>query len=146
MPPNSETGLDPGRSPHRSKALAAWAALLGGWIGLHRRYLKSSVWWVYPMIALPAIGWALRTEPWFRQPGFFIFALVGVISMVEAIVIALTADERWDLRHNPNSGRRSSSGWSAVIVAVLALILAAMLGMTTMAIALEAYFLSKRGG
>lgn len=97
------------------------------------------------MIAMPAIGWALRTEPWFRQPGFFIFSLVVVVSLVEAIVIALTSDERWDQRHNAHSAHRSANRWAPVIVAVVALIVAAMLGMTVMAIALEGYFSSRRG-
>ena len=131
--------------PHRRKALAALLAMLTGWAGLHRLYLGSSLWWVYPMIALPAIGWALRGEPWFRQPGFFIFSLVVVIGLAEAIITALTPDERWDHRHNPASGRVSANGWAAVLIAIGSLIVGALLGMTVMAIALEGFFLSRRG-
>jgi len=130
---------------HLSRPLAALLALLTGWAGLHRLYLRSSLWWIQPMIAMPAIGWALRTEPWFRQPGFFIFTVVVVLSLIEGIVISLTTDERWDQRHNPASGQRSANRWAPVIIAVLSLIVAAMLGMTVMAIALEGYFLSRRG-
>ena len=129
---------------HRSRALAGLLALVGGWAGLHRLYLGSGLWWVQPMIAMPSIGWALRAEPWFRQPGFFIFSLVVVVSLVEAIVIALTSDERWDERRNAGSARRSANRWAPVLIAVISLILAAMLGMTVMAIALEGYFSSRR--
>jgi hypothetical protein len=130
---------------HRRKAIAALLAMLTGWAGLHRLYLRSSLWWIQPMIALPALGWALRAEPWFRQPGFFIFAVVVVISLAEAIIMALTSDERWDARHNPDSGQRSANGWAPVLIAIGSLILAAMLGMTVMAIALEGFFLARRG-
>jgi hypothetical protein len=133
------------RARHRSRPLAALLALLTGWAGLHRLYLRSGLWWIQPMIAMPAIGWALRTEPWFRQPGFFIFTVVVVLSLIEAIVISLTSDERWDQRHNPGSGQRSANRWAPVIIAVLSLIGAAMLGMTVMAIALEGYFMARRG-
>jgi hypothetical protein len=67
------------------------------------------------------------------------------LSLIEAIVISLTSDERWDQRHNPGSGQRSANRWAPVIIAVLSLIGAAMLGMTVMAIALEGYFMARRG-
>jgi hypothetical protein len=96
------------------------------------------------MLALPAIGWALRESPWFRQPGFFAFGLIVVVSLAETIVIALTSDERWDRRFNPGSPVQSRNGWAPVLIAIMALIAAVMLGMTTMALALEAFFMSRR--
>ena len=146
--PRPVDGPDPSSSgprPHRRKALAALLAMLTGWAGLHRLYMRSSLWWVYPMIALPAIGWALRGEPWFRQPGFFIFSLIVVMGLAEAIITALTPDERWDHRHNLASGRVSANGWAPVLIAIGSLIVGALLGMTVMAIALEGFFLSRRG-
>ena len=97
------------------------------------------------MLAMPLLGWALRSDPWFRQPGFFVFSLIVVVGMAEAIVICLRPDARWDDRHNPHSGRRSANRWAPVIIAVLSLILAAMLAMTVMAIALEGWFNARLG-
>jgi hypothetical protein len=138
--------VDSGSLPgHRSKTVAALLAMLSGWAGLHRLYLRSGLWWIRLMIALPAMGWALRSEPWFRQPGFFIFSLLVVIGLAEAIIMALTPDERWDRRHNAASGRVSASRWGPVLIAIGSLIVGALLGMTVMAIALEGFFLSRRG-
>lgn len=97
------------------------------------------------MLSVPLLGWALRSEPWFRQPGFFAFGLIVVITLIEAIVIGLTADARWDARHNANSGRASANRWAPVLIAIVSLIGAAMLGMTVMAIALEGWFNARLG-
>jgi hypothetical protein len=126
--------------PHRHKTVAGLLALLGGALGLHRLYLRAAYWWVYPMLCLPALGWALRNPPWYRHAGFFVLALVVVVSMAEAIRFSLTSDERWDALHNPASSKRSANRWGPVLIAILGLIVAAMLGMTTMAIALEGLF------
>lgn len=130
---------------HRSRPFAGLLALLTGYLGLHRLYLGSPLWWLYPMLSLPLIGWALRAEPWYRQPGFFVFSLITVIALIEGIVINLTADSRWDERHNRHSGRVSANRWAPVLLAVLSLIGAAMLGMTVMAIALEGWFNARMG-
>ncbi len=130
---------------HRSRPLAAALALATGWLGLHRLYLRSPAWWLYPMLSMPLLGWALRTEPWFRQPGFFGFSLLVVITLIEAIIISLTSDERWDARHNQRSGRVSANRWAPVLIAILSLIGAAMLGMSVMAIALEGWFNARLG-
>jgi len=130
-------------APFRVKAVAGLLALLAGAIGAHRLYLGSRFWWIYPVVALPPLGWAMQAQEWFREPGFFVAAVVQVVAMVEAIVFCLTPDERWDARWNPGSGRRSASGWAAVLVAMAALILGAILLMSVMAIGLEGYFASR---
>src|SRR5690606_3144013 len=73
------------RSRFRSRLVAGVLAFLVGFSGAHRRYLGSRWWPVYPLIALPGIGLALRFEPWYRHPGFFVAALVVVAAMLEAI-------------------------------------------------------------
>ncbi|MFM8556015.1 MAG: hypothetical protein ACKODG_07555 [Betaproteobacteria bacterium] len=130
---------------HRSRPLAALLALLSGTLGLHRLYLRSGIWWVYPMLSMPLLGWALRADPWFRHPGFFAFSLLAVVTLIEAIVISLTPDLRWDQRHNTKSGRTSANRWAPVLIAIVSLIGAAMLGMSGMAIALEGWFNARLG-
>ena len=97
------------------------------------------------MVSMPLAGWALRADPWFRHSGFFLFSLIAVVTMVEAIVIGLTADARWDARHNPDSGIVSANRLAPILIAIVSLIGAAMLGMSVMAIALEGWFNSRMG-
>ena len=127
----------------RSKAVAGLLAVVAGVTGAHRLYLGSRFWWVYPVLALPPLGWALQAEEWFRHPGFFAAAAVQVAALLESIVFCLAPDERWDARWNPGSARRSASGWPAVLVAIAALTLGAILTMSVLAIALEGYFASR---
>ncbi|MCL4184605.1 MAG: TM2 domain-containing protein [Burkholderiaceae bacterium] len=129
---------------HRSKTVAGALALCAGFAGAHRLYLGARWWWIYPLLALPAMGVALRAEPWYRHPGFFLAALVALVAMVEAIVFCLTPDAKWDALRNPGSARRSASGWGAVLIAIVALMLGATLMMSVLAIALETWFESTR--
>lgn len=132
-------------APHRSKTLAGALALVAGSVGAHRLYLGARWWWIYPLLSLPAMGIALRVDPWYRHPGFFFAAAVALAAMLEAIVICLTPDPKWDAKHNPHSGRSSASGWPAVLVAMASLILGATLMMSVLAIALETLFTSMSG-
>ncbi|MCO5108733.1 MAG: TM2 domain-containing protein [Burkholderiaceae bacterium] len=132
-------------APHRSKTLAGALALVAGSVGAHRLYLGARWWWIYPLLSLPAMGIALRADPWYRHPGFFFAAAVALAAMLEAIVICLTPDPKWDAKHNPHSGRSSASGWPAVLVAMASLILGATLMMSVLAIALETLFTSMAG-
>ncbi|RPH59077.1 MAG: NINE protein [Burkholderiales bacterium] len=126
--------------PHRSKPIAGALALFVGFAGAHRLYLGARGWWLYPLLALPAMGIALRADPWFRHPGFFVATIVVLVAMLEAIVICLTPDARWDARHNPGSAQHSSSGWAVVLIAIAALMLGVTLMMSVLAIALETWF------
>lgn len=128
----------------RSRFVAGLLAFVVGFSGAHRRYLGSRWWPVYPLIALPAIGLALRAEPWYRHPGFFIAALVVVAAMLEAVLFSITPDERWDARYNAGVDRRSRGGWSNIFVAIAALMIGAVLLMAVLALALETLFLPTR--
>ncbi len=133
-------------TPHLSRTLAGVLALVLGWAGAHRLYLRSSGWWVYPAVSMPglAIAFGLGGEQWFRHPGFFVAVLPALGSIFEAILISLTADEKWDARHNPRSGMRSGNRWGPVLVAIIALMVGVTLMMSVMAIALEEWFKAAR--
>lgn len=128
--------------PHRSKTLAGALALFLGWAGAHRLYLGSRIWWLYPLVAMPAMGLAVAVggDAWFRHPGFFVASLVALIAMLEAILISLTPDDKWDARRNAGSGAKSANRWGPVLIAIAALMLGATLMMSVLAIALEGYF------
>jgi hypothetical protein len=45
---------------------------------------------------------------------------------LEALVIGLTPDEKWDAKHNPTSGKKSESHWVLALILVLTLGIGAM--------------------
>lgn len=124
----------------RSRAVAAWLAMLAGTFGAHHYYLGRRFWWVYPLIAMPLLGIALQFDEWYRQWPFFIAATVTLVSLGEAIRIALTSDEAWDARFNPDSGLHSRNGVGVVMVAILSLFLGNLLGMSVLALTVEKIF------
>lgn len=85
---------------HKNKTLATFLASIFGGLGFHRFYLygKKDFWaWVHVML----------------------FPLSIFPAFIEALVIGLTPDEKWDEAHNKDSGRMSDSGWPLVILLVL---------------------------
>ncbi len=87
-------------TPHKSKALATLYASLFGGLGIHRFYLygKKDVWaWVH--VAL--------------------FPLSVYAGFLEALIIGLTPDDKWDAAHNLDSGQQSKSGWPLAVLLVL---------------------------
>ncbi|MCO5121182.1 MAG: NINE protein [Burkholderiaceae bacterium] len=124
----------------RSRAVAAALAMFAGTLGAHHFYLGRRFWWVYPLIAMPLLGIALRFDEWYRQWPFFIAALVTVVSLGEAIRIALIPDESWDARFNADSAVRSHNGVGVVLVAIFSLLLATLIGMSVLALMFEGIF------
>jgi TM2 domain-containing membrane protein YozV len=106
---------------HKNKTLATLLALLFGGIGLHRFYLHGSrdAWGWLHFAALPLSALLVLGQP---HAALIFSAGPLVISMlaacIEALVIGLTPDEKWDARHNPASGRRSASGWGVALLLV----------------------------
>ncbi len=41
--------------------------------------------------------------------------------LLEALVLGLTPDAKWDLKHNLNSGRQTESTWPLALILALAL-------------------------
>src|SRR4051812_40827656 len=99
---------------HKNKTFATLLAAALGGLGAHRFYLfnKRDVW-----------GWAhLASVPcsllliWLMPPGQPLLFLAAPLVMsilaafIEALVIGLTPDDKWDAQHNPDSARQSKSG------------------------------------
>jgi len=124
----------------RSRAVAAVLAMLAGTFGAHHFYMGRRFWWIYPLIAMPLLGIALRFDEWYRQWPFFIAAAVTIVSLGEAIRIALISDESWDARFNPGSDIRSNNGVGVVMVAILSLFFGNLLGMSVLALMVEKIF------
>ena len=126
----------------RSMWVAGLLGLLVGSIGLHRFYLGQSYWWLYGLIFVPLMAIALQAEEWFREPTFFVAAVVTMVALFETIKTGLTPAEKWDAMFNAGTGQKTQGGALAVAIAVLALMAGAILSMAVLAIFLEGLFLS----
>jgi TM2 domain-containing membrane protein YozV len=138
---------DPPRQ--RSKAIAAWLALVGGSLGLHRFYLygPSDPWaWLHPWPTLAgAYGfWRMREFGVDDAWGSLLVPLLGAmlaVTMLSAIVYGLTDDERWNTRHNARAAPGAAgSAWPAIIAVILALACGAAITMATIAFTAQRYF------
>ena len=85
---------------YKNKTLATFLAAVFGGLGFHRFYLygKKDLW-----------AWA----------HVLLFPLSIFPALIEALMIGLTADEKWDKMHNMDSGRTSHSSWPLAILLVL---------------------------
>lgn len=132
---------------YRSKTLAAWLALLLGALGAHRFYLRGwrdALGWAYwPPTLLGLWGvWRMRGLGQDDHLAWLLIPLLGLslsTAMLAAIVLALTADEKWAVRHNPG-GEVVPSGWGAVLAAIAALALGGAVLMGTIAFGLQKLF------
>ncbi len=107
---------------HKNKAFATLLAAALGFTGVHRLYLygvRDRWLWLHASSLLaaallltvaPSLNWFYMLLP------VLLSALAGII---EAFVIGLLADEKWDAKHNSGSGKTSSSsGWLALVLVV----------------------------
>jgi hypothetical protein len=124
----------------KHKALAAMLASLTGALGLNRLYLGQKLWWLPLAVTLIALPLIIGVKNWYQTPAFFVLMLPVIAGFVQALVIALMPDERFDVRFNAGQSRRNRSGWDAVLVAVITLMAGATVLMTTIALLTQTYF------
>jgi TM2 domain-containing membrane protein YozV len=130
---------------HKSKPAAGALAAFFGAIGAHRLYLRSRWWWIYAAVAVPCAVWALQSKEWFKQPAFFIGMVPVIVGLFEAILISLTADEKWDAKYNAGSGQTSANRWPPVLIAVFSLMAGTTLLMATLVLMFQTYFEAQLG-
>jgi hypothetical protein len=133
--------------PYKHKTLAAWLAVLGGSLGLHRLYLRGFgdvLGWAHWLpTALGYMG-VLRIREagvddrlaWALLP---ILGLMLAQGMAFAIFYGLTPDERWDARHNPGQPG-TGTRWGPVLAVIVALLVGATVLMSTIAFSIQKFF------
>lgn len=120
---------------HKNKTFTTLLALLLGGFGIHRFYLKSGAdrFGLLHLCCLPITGilyGAVKPHAFYIVLPLLVSFIVG---FVEALVIGLTPDEKWDAKHNPHSGRTSQSNWMLVLLLVFTMLVAAIVLIGTMA-------------
>lgn len=113
---------------HKNKSFATLLAAVTGGIGLHRFYLRglTDKWgWLHAFSLLGCAAvfslWP-KADPYFLLLPLILSILVGVL---EALVLGLMPDEKWDAKFNAGSGKQSSSRWPLAFVLVAALMFGA---------------------
>lgn len=124
MPASSDDDKSPVTPPSRGfrhKTIAGMLAAVLGWAGAHWWYLGRRHGWIPLLFSLIMIGTALRSDMWYFHPAFFLFLIPAVAGFIEALVICLTPDVKFDARYNAGHTQRSQTGWGPVLVAAVTL-------------------------
>ena len=112
---------------HKNKTLATALALILGTLGAHRFYLHGAVdrLGLLHVSSLPIAG-LIFSNAHGANPFYALLPLLvsGIAACIEALVIGLTPDERWDARFN-GSGTRSASHWLLALLLVATLLVGA---------------------
>ncbi|WP_374662166.1 NINE protein [Inhella sp.] len=128
----------------RSKAGAAWLAVLLGALGAHRFYLHgfkdrwAHLHWLATLTAiwglrdLERLGTDAPNLSWALPLGCAMLAA----GALQGIVLALSSDERWEARF----GQANSSNWGSVLAAVFGLLTGGIYLMTAIVYAAQRYF------
>jgi hypothetical protein len=115
---------------HKNKTLATFLALVLGGFGAHRFYLRPGPdrLGLLHLCSVPIAGLVVGVGA--PNPFWVLLPLLVsyIAGFIEALVIGLTPDEKWDATYNKASGRQSHSNWVVVVLVVAT----AMLGATVL--------------
>ncbi len=105
---------------HKNKTLATLLAIVLGGLGVHRFYLhgRKDMWGWLHFAALPLSLLAWLAAP--DQPLLFtgiLFVISVLVGQLEALMIGLTPDERWDAACNPRLGKAIPFGLAGSLAA-----------------------------
>jgi len=135
----------------KNKTLAAWLALAGGPIGLHRFYLQGFgdvLGWLLPIPTALGLYGIERVQQyglddhwsWVLIP-FVGFTVAGCALM--AIIYGLMPIEKWNARFNPaaaDDNRSGGTNWFTIAAVVLALLVGTGVLMASIAFSFQRYF------
>lgn len=135
----------------KSKTLAAWLALLGGPLGLHRFYLRGfgdTLGWLLPIPT--ALGlYGIERVQQYGQDDFLSWLLVPLLGFtfagccLMAIIYGLMDRERWNARFNPDAPSDAEAGgtrWATIFAIIIALMVGAGVLMASFAFSFQRYF------
>lgn len=119
------TSLTTSMTPYKNKTVATALAFLLGGVGAHRFYLKGSVdrLGLLHVCSVPLAGiiYGVGRGPnpfWVLLP----ILVSYIVAHIEALVIGLTPDEKWDAAHNAGTPRPARSHWLLVLLLILTML------------------------
>jgi len=135
----------------KNKTIAAWLAILGGPLGLHRFYLRGlgdMLGWMLPIpTALGLYGiQRVQTLGQDDQMSWYLIPLLGFTiagCALTAIVYGLTTPEKWNARFNPDAAAGAASGrthWLTIAAVVFSLLVGTTALVASIAFSFQRYF------
>lgn len=135
----------------KNKTVAAWLALVGGPLGLHRFYLHGMgdlLGWLLPIPTALGLYGIERVQQnglddqwsWILIP-LLGFTMAGCA--LTAIVYGLMTPQRWNMRFNPSASPEAEPGhsnWITIGAIVLALLLGTTALMSSIVFSFQRYF------
>ncbi len=112
---------------HKNKTLATFFAAVTGGAGIHRFYLRGARdpwgWLHLAGLAATLIGFVMagRNDPVTTLLVSLPLTLSCLAGALQALLLGLTPDEKWDAKYNPESGRQTNSNWVLALLLVLTL-------------------------
>ena len=110
----------------RSKVKVGLLASLLGWAGAHWWYLGRRRAWLVTAYAAVMVTLSGRAAIWWENPAFFLLFIPATDGFIEAVVLCLMSDARFDARYNPGLVRETPSGWGPVLVALFTVLIGAV--------------------
>ncbi len=107
----------------RNKTTVGLLAALLGCIGAHWWYLGRRHAWLVSAIGVVLMTASAFAEIWYENPAFFLLFILILDGFIEAIVLCLMSDSRFDGFYNPGLVRQRPSGWGAVLIAIFTLLI-----------------------
>ena len=115
-------------SRHKNKTFATLLASVTGGIGLHRFYLRGPTdqWgWLHVAsipLTLLVLWLGIGKHGLFQAAALVLSVLIGFL---EALVLGLIPDDKWDQQFNPDSDKQSASRWWLALLLVITLAMGA---------------------
>jgi len=107
----------------RNKTTVGLLAALLGCVGAHWWYLGRRHAWLVSAIGVALMIASDFAEIWYENPAFFLLFILILDGFIEAIVLCLISDIRFDGFYNPGLVRQRPSGWGAVLIAIFTLLI-----------------------
>ena len=135
----------------KNKTVAAWLALVGGPLGLHRFYLRGLgdlLGWLLPIPTAIGLYGIERVQQYGLddQWSWVLIPLVGFTfagCALMAIIYGLMTPEKWNARFNPQTPPEAPSGgtnWFTIAAVVLALMVGTGVLMASIVFSFQRYF------
>ena len=107
----------------RHKTTVGLLAALFGCVGAHWWYLGRRHAWMVSVLGVTLMIASAFADIWYENPAFFLLFIPILDGFIEAIVLCLMSDAKFDGFYNAGLVRERPSGWGAVLIASFTLLI-----------------------